>query len=87
MPKGVADRIMKMSDRNGDGFLDFEEFYQLSIEKPFLFQDVVEKYCSYVVPKRDRNHNTGVAGAAAYASHSRMQENNYDSVGKSFNYF
>ena len=83
MPKGVAPRLLKMSDRDNDGFLDFEEFYQLSIEKPFLFKDVAMKYCKYVVPSRDWNH-TSHALATPVASGTMQMESAYDSIGNIF---
>jgi rhomboid-related protein 1/2/3 len=51
-PKGLATAILKNSDTNNDGRLDFEEFYKMSQYHTWLFKDLCVKYCRYVVPLR-----------------------------------
>jgi rhomboid-related protein 1/2/3 len=53
LPKGLAKAILSRHDEDGDGQLDFEEFYKLSQEHQWLVKDWCIKYCRYVVPRRN----------------------------------
>lgn len=53
LPKGFAKKLMKTADQNNDGFLDFEEFYQMSREHNYLFRDMCVRYCKMIVPSRN----------------------------------
>lgn len=50
LPDYLAKHILKMSDEDSDGVLDFEEFYQLSLRQEWLFSRLVFKYCRMIVP-------------------------------------
>lgn len=54
LPKGVARNILEMHDGNGDGRLDFNEFYALSQEHTWLFKGFVARYCRMLVPSPHR---------------------------------
>lgn len=53
LPKGFAKKLMKAADQNNDGYLDFEEFYQMTREHHYLFKDMCVRYCRLVVPSRN----------------------------------
>lgn len=53
LPKGLAKAIMSIHDSDGDGRLDFDEFYKLSQEHSWLVHDWCVKYCRYVIPRRN----------------------------------
>ncbi|XP_052899552.1 rhomboid-related protein 2 [Anopheles moucheti] len=53
MPKDLAIHLLKASDTNNDGRLDFAEFYKLSTEHPIFLFEMYLKYCKAVVPKRN----------------------------------
>ncbi|XP_050074974.1 protein rhomboid [Anopheles maculipalpis] len=53
MPKDLAIHLLKASDTNNDGRLDFNEFYKLSTEHPYFLCEMYIKYCKVVVPKRN----------------------------------
>ncbi|XP_049541255.1 protein rhomboid [Anopheles darlingi] len=55
IPKEVVHEVLKNSDGNNDGHLDFEEFYKLSTEHPYIFRDLCIRYCRVVVPRRTPN--------------------------------
>jgi rhomboid-related protein 1/2/3 len=52
LPKGLAKAILSTHDDDGDGRLDFEEFFALSQQHSWLVRDLCIKYCRYVVPRR-----------------------------------
>lgn len=52
LPKFFAVAIFKMHDVNGDGVLDFEEFFKLCQEESWLLRDLCVKYCNIVVPRK-----------------------------------
>lgn len=62
MPAGLSKRILQMADADGDGYLDFDEFYNLSQEHHWLFKNIAVKYCRYIVPRRDGGHITDEPG-------------------------
>uniref|UniRef100_A0A182NNA5 Rhomboid-like protein n=1 Tax=Anopheles dirus TaxID=7168 RepID=A0A182NNA5_9DIPT len=53
MPELCAKQLLKISDVNNDGRLDFEEFYKLSIEHPYFLWKMCLQYCKVVVPNRN----------------------------------
>uniref|UniRef100_A0A182JVE6 Rhomboid-like protein n=1 Tax=Anopheles christyi TaxID=43041 RepID=A0A182JVE6_9DIPT len=53
LPKDLASHLLKISDTNNDGRLDFDEFYKLSTEHPLFLFEMCIKYCKAVVPKRN----------------------------------
>lgn len=57
--QNVVKVLLKMSDDNNDDHLDFEEFYKLSMQHPYLFREICVKYCRLVVPNRNPNALTG----------------------------
>lgn len=54
IPKGVARQILEVADDDGDGRLDFEEFYAMSQEHNWLFKGFMVKYCRMIVPSPHR---------------------------------
>lgn len=54
LPKGIARNILEMHDVNDDGRLDFEEFYRMSLQQPWLFKGMLIKYCKMIVPSPHR---------------------------------
>lgn len=59
MPRGVSRRILKMADEDGDGKLDFEEFFKLSQEHDWLVGHYVARYCRWLVPDPRRTMVSG----------------------------
>lgn len=57
LPKGLAKKILQMHDADGDGHLDFDEFFALSQEHRWLVRDICVKYCRMVVPRRSGGHS------------------------------
>lgn len=54
LPDYLAKHILRMSDNDSDGVLDFEEFYQLSLQQEWLFSRLVFNYCKMVIPSPHR---------------------------------
>lgn len=50
MPQYLANHILKMSDDDSDGVLDFEEFYQMSRRQDWMINRLLFKYCKLIVP-------------------------------------
>lgn len=54
----IASQILKKYDADFDGMLNFEEFYQMSLQKECAFNRIVFKYCKLVVPPRIRREDS-----------------------------
>ncbi|XP_031635937.1 rhomboid-related protein 2-like isoform X2 [Contarinia nasturtii] len=54
LPDYLEKHILRMSDSDGDEVLNFEEFYQLSLQQEWLFSRLVFKYCKMIVPSPHR---------------------------------
>lgn len=54
LPEYLANHILRMSDEDSDGVLDFEEFYRLSLRQDWLFSRLVFNYCKMLVPSPHR---------------------------------
>lgn len=54
IPEHLANHILKMSDEDSDGALDFEEFYRLSLRQEWLFSRLIFNYCKMIVPSPHR---------------------------------
>ncbi|XP_055612378.1 rhomboid-related protein 2-like [Uranotaenia lowii] len=54
LPEGFVKRLMKTSDTNNDGQLDFEEFSRMAQKHQYLFKNLCVRYCRLVVPGRSR---------------------------------
>lgn len=53
-----------MADEDGDGRLDFEEFFRLSQEHDWLMGHYVARYCQWLVPDPHRSASpSGQAGS------------------------
>lgn len=53
LPKGAAEKIMKMGDTDNDGKLSFDEFYKIAEQRDALIRQYAVQYCRMVVPRRD----------------------------------
>lgn len=61
VPRGVARQILDMNDINGDGQLDFEEFFTMSRRNQWLFKRYLVNYCKLIVPAPRREEDqTGI---------------------------
>lgn len=61
LPKGLSEKIMKMADTDGNGYLEFEEFFALSQTNKF-FMNIATNYCRFIVPRRDGTQATDEIG-------------------------
>lgn len=57
LPDYLANHILRMSDDDSDGALDFEEFYKLSLRQEWLFSRLVFNYCKMIVPAPNRERD------------------------------
>ncbi|XP_053676681.1 protein rhomboid [Anopheles nili] len=53
IPKHAVEQLVKLSDHDNDGRLNFEEFSKLCTENSHLLRNLCVKYCSIVVPPRN----------------------------------
>lgn len=52
LAKYIASQIHKKYDKNCDGMLSFDEFYDMSLRKDYKFHRLLFRYCKYVVPQK-----------------------------------
>lgn len=52
MPDRLAKAVLNKHDDNGDGKLDFDEFFRLSQKERWLVRDFCVNACKFVVPPR-----------------------------------
>ncbi|KAL5277083.1 RHBDL2 family protein [Megaselia abdita] len=57
IPNNLASQIMQMSDRDNNGQLNFEEFFQLSQRHPWIITNLLRNYCRIVVPSPHREED------------------------------
>lgn len=57
LPDYLANHILRMSDDDSDGVLDFEEFYKLSLRQEWLFSRLIFNYCKMLVPAPNRERD------------------------------
>ncbi|KAH8304208.1 rhomboid-related protein 2 [Drosophila kikkawai] len=50
IPAYISAQILKRSDQDNDGHLDFEEFYSMSLHHKWMARNLLARYCRYVVP-------------------------------------
>lgn len=50
IPVSLANLILDMHDEDSNGKLDFDEFYQMSLQQEWLFSRFLKSYCKYLVP-------------------------------------
>jgi hypothetical protein len=55
LPKRLAEAILSKHDENGDGRLNFEEFYDLSMKDPWFVKYYSSILCRFLIPPRSRN--------------------------------
>lgn len=73
LPDYLANHILRMSDDDSDGVLDFEEFYKLSLRQEWLFSRLVFNYCKMLVPAPNRERDeTGKIKLEIYAKLCRF---------------
>lgn len=54
IPVSLANHILEMHDEDSNGKLDFDEFYQMSLQQEWLFSRLLKSYCKYLVPAPHR---------------------------------
>lgn len=52
LAKCIASQIHKKYDKNSDGLLSFDEFYEMSLRKDSKFHWLLFRYCKYIVPPK-----------------------------------
>lgn len=52
LAKYIASQIHKKYDKNSDGILSFDEFYEMSLRKDYKFHRLLFQYCKYIVPQK-----------------------------------
>ena len=55
LAKYIASQIHKKYDKNSDGMLSFDEFYEMSLRKDYKFHRLLFRYCKYVVPQKQNS--------------------------------
>ncbi|BFG01903.1 protein rhomboid [Drosophila madeirensis] len=50
IPAYIAEQILRRSDTDNDGHLDFEEFYTMSLHHKWMVRNLLARYCRMVVP-------------------------------------
>ncbi|XP_022220038.1 protein rhomboid [Drosophila obscura] len=50
IPAYIAEQILRRSDVDNDGHLDFEEFYTMSLRHKWMVRNILARYCRFVVP-------------------------------------
>ncbi|SPP77886.1 protein rhomboid [Drosophila guanche] len=50
IPAYIAEQILRRSDSDNDGHLDFEEFYTMSLHHKWMVRNLLARYCRMVVP-------------------------------------
>ncbi|EDW30651.1 GL26733 [Drosophila persimilis] len=50
IPAYIAEQILRRSDVDNNGHLDFEEFYTMSLHHKWMVRNILARYCRYVVP-------------------------------------
>lgn len=63
MSYGLSHHILRMNDHNGDGYLSFEEFYNLSQNNKWLITSLLNNYCKLIVPSPHRAEGDQIDGA------------------------
>ncbi|XP_017869332.1 PREDICTED: protein rhomboid [Drosophila arizonae] len=50
IPPHITEQILRRSDTDNNGHLDFEEFYAMSLHHKWMIRNMLTRYCRYVVP-------------------------------------
>lgn len=50
IPAYIAEQILRKSDVDNNGHLDFDEFYAMSLHHKLMIRNLLTRYCRYVVP-------------------------------------
>ncbi|XP_073831660.1 rhomboid-related protein 2-like [Musca autumnalis] len=62
IPHNVTQQILKMSDNDNNGYLDFEEFYAMSKRHKWTIHNLLASYCRMFVPPPKALENDQVDG-------------------------
>lgn len=73
LPPHLAKHILQMNDDDGNGVMDFDEFYRMSIRQEWLFHRLVKQYCRILVPP-PRRTDADETGNFSYLSKNRIRE-------------